>query len=148
MKTVILLLLLVPCFARAQDIALVDRELKGPMTVTRNLTLRDLSSKLFPIYRADLDSIIHITESLISFIKNRTTREPNMQLVPVGHSQFAITTERSGEYNSYMVFLNTRSNNLGATLELVSRGDNNRRAVQQLLQFLDYLKNNRHMIEE
>src|SRR3954451_24785744 len=89
MKTGILLLLLWPFFAPAQDIALVDRELKRPMLVTQELTLEQLSGKYFPIYATDLDSVIQMIEGLTSLINTGMVHDNNMQLLPVGHSQFA-----------------------------------------------------------
>ena len=146
MKTGILLLLLWPFFAPAQDIALVDRELKRPMLVTQELTPEQLSGKYFPIYTSDLDSVIQMIEGLTGFINTGMVHDNNMQLLPVGHSQFAITILRAGSFNSYMVFLSTRCENLGATLELVKRHDSSRQALHELFLFLDYLKNNRHMV--
>jgi hypothetical protein len=143
MKTILLLLL--PCFARAQSIALVDRAFKVPLTVTDTLTARQLSGKLFPIYTSDLDSVILLTEYLARYIDAGTVYQPEMHIRAVGHSQFAVTTQRMGQYNTYGIFLNTRSGNLGAALEVVKRGNGNKKAAQQLHLFLDYLKNNRHI---
>ena len=148
MKTAVLLLLLVPGWVSAQDIVLVDRNLKRPMSLTRTLTPRQLMGNVFPIYRADLDSVIQVTESLTSFINTGVVHEANMQLLTVGHSQFAVTTRRTGTFNSYIIYLNTRSGNIGTSLELVGREDNNRQALQQLLLFMDYLKNNRNIVAE
>jgi hypothetical protein len=67
-----------------------------------------------------------------------------MQIFKAGHSQFAVTTLRAGSYNTYEIYLSTRSGNLGASLELVKRGDGPKKALQQVQVFLDYLKNNRH----
>ncbi len=143
MKTILLLLL--PCFARAQSIALVDRAFKNPVTVTDTLTARQLSGKLFPIYTTDLDSVIVLTEHLARYIDAKAVHEPDMHFRTVGHSQFAVTTQRTGQYNTYGIFLSTRSGNLGAALEVVNPGNGNKKAAQQLHLFLDYLKNNRHI---
>ena len=147
MKTVVLLLWLLPCWAAAQEIVLLDRNLKRPAALTRKLTPGQLMNRAFPIYKSDLDSVIHITEALSHYINTGVVHQADMQLLPVGHSQFAITTRRSGAFNSYIVYLNTRSGNLGASLKLIGQEDNNRQAVQQLLLFVDYLKNNRHIVD-
>lgn len=147
MKTLLLLLLL-PCFAHAQTITLVDRAFKAPVTVTPALTARQLSGKLFPIYTTDLDSVILLTEHLVHYIDAAAAHEPTMQLRAAGHSLFSITAQREGSYNTYGIFLSTRAGDLGASLELVKPGYGNKRAVQQLQLFLDYLKNNRHIAAE
>lgn len=144
----VFVLLLLPCWVAAQEIALVDRNLKRPMTLTRKLTPSQLMGRVFPIYKADLDSVIKVVESLSKFINTGAVHDANMQLLPVGHSQFAITTRRSGPSNSYIVLLNTRAGNVGASFQLVKQNDNNRKAVHQLLLFVDYLKNNRHIMEK
>lgn len=139
------MLLLLPCFAFTQPIALLDRAFKKPVTVTKALSTTQLSGRQFPIYTADLDTVIQVTEQLARYIDTGAVRPPDMQMLAAGHSLFAVTTNQAGVYNNYTVFLSTRSGNLGATLELVKHGYGNRKAVQQLRLFLDYLKNNRHI---
>lgn len=146
MKTCLFLLLAISRFAVAQDIALIDRHFKNPMSVTKKLTVEQLSGKQFPVYIADLDSVIRLTETLSEYINAGIVHEPDMQIFQVGSSHFAINTERKGVYNMYSIFLSTKAGNVGASIELVKRGDGNKKAVQRLQVFLDYLKNNRHMI--
>jgi hypothetical protein len=69
-----------------------------------------------------------------------------MQLLLAGHSQFACTIQGSGENHTFSIVLNTRSGNVGASLDLVEKRDGNRKAVQKIQAFLDYLKNNRHIV--
>jgi len=146
MKTGILLLLLLPTIALAQNIALLDRNLKKPVVVTQALAATQLAHNLFPIYTTDLDSVIQLLEDLARRISNKDVPEEMMQVLPVGHSQFAITTEPKGNVAVYTIYLSTRIQNLGASLEVVEPKTGNRRTVQNLLLFLDYLKNNRPFI--
>jgi hypothetical protein len=148
MKTAFLLLLLLPCVALAQDIALLDRDFKNPIAVTQTVTAAQLSNKLFPVYTTDLDTMVRVLENLARTINTGEVHEPAMQLLPVGHSQFTINTERMGSFNTYAIYLSTRTGDLGASLELVKRGEGNRKTLENLFLFLDYLKNNRHFAEK
>lgn len=147
MKMGILLLLLLPGFAYAQTIALLDRAFKNPVTVTETVTSQQLSGKWFPVYIADFENVIRLTERLVRSINNRTLPSSGTQVLGVGHSRVAITAHGTGVHTTYSIFLSTRSGNIGASLQLVKRDEGNRKAVQELLLFLDYLKNNRHMLE-
>lgn len=145
MKTTLFLCLLVSRFAAAQDIALLDRGLKNPMTVTNQLTQEQLVSGQFPIYTADLDSVIRLTEALARYINTGAVQKACVQVFPVGRSYFAVTTQAGGAYSTYAIILNTLSGVMGATLEVVKQGAGNKKAMRQLQVFLDYLKNNRHI---
>lgn len=137
---------MLPLFGKAQSIALVDRDFKRPMTLTQTLSIAQLAGRHFPIQTADLDSVIEVTATLARQIADRTAPEAEMQVITAGKSRFAITIQKAGNYNTYRVLLSTVSGNLGASLELVNGRDNNYSAVQKLYIFLDYLKNNIHLI--
>lgn len=137
---------MLPLFGKAQSIALVDRDFKRPMTLTQTLSIAQLAGRHFPIHTADLDSVIEVTATLARQIADRTAPESEMQVITAGKSKFAITIQKAGNYNTYRVLLSTMSDNLGASLELVNDRDNNYSAVQKLYIFLDYLKNNIHLI--
>lgn len=146
MKTCIVLLYILPVCAYAQSIALLDREFKNPITVTETLTRDQLSGRTFPIYTADLDVVIRLTEKLARSLVSGTQPLSGMELLPAGHSHIAVATQRTGAHTTYSVSLSTRSGDVGTFLQLVKRNQGNKRAVQELLLFLDYLKNNRHMV--
>jgi hypothetical protein len=139
-----LMLLLLPLFCDAQEIALLDRHFKKPVLYTNSLQ-GDALYRCFPVYRADLDSVIQVTETLLSSVQAGKPPEPDAVFLPAGHSFFAVRTWKTGAYTNYFVVLSTRSGDKGATLELLSEQDGNKKAAQKLLVFLDYLKNNRHL---
>lgn len=147
MKKAVLLLLLLPCLAPAQEIALLNRNLKSALIVTNELAAKELTTGWFPIVAADLDSVIFVAENLVQSLNKITAPEADIQLLPVGHSQFVVLAQQAGTFINYTIILSTRFGNVGASLEVVTRGSGNRQAAQQLLRFLDYLKNNRHLAQ-
>ena len=146
MKTLVLWMLLFSQPAGAQEIVLADRALKKPMTVTDTVTKAQLMGRLFPIYRDDLDALIDTMERFAHYINTPAMHEPNMQIVPIGHSKLSFTTLQSGSYNTYLVSINTLSGELGASMQVVKKGDNNKKGLRRLQSFIEYLKNNRHII--
>lgn len=144
MKTCVLFLML-PILAGAQSIVLLDRAYKSPITVTETIT-QGQSGKWFPVYIADLDKVIRLTEQLAASINRGTIVSSSLQILPVGHSHFAITMQHAGAYSSYSISLATRSGNVGTFLQLVTQNQGSKKALQELLLFLDYLKNNRHIV--
>jgi hypothetical protein len=136
------LLMLLPLFCGAQEIILLDRHFKEPIQFTRSFTREALNSN-FPVYRADIDAIIHITETLLAAIRSGNKPEQGARILQAGHSRLTILGRSSGIYSTQLVVLTSRSGNKGATLELLTEKDGTKKAAQKLLVFLDYLKNNR-----
>jgi len=134
--------------AAAQEIALLDRSYRNPLTVTQDLTAGQLMNRCFPVYTTDIDALIAVANTLANDINTGAVQQPEMKRVTVGNSTVAITTQRSGASNTYGVILITVAGNKGATMELVKPGVGNRTAVKQLRIFLDYLKNNKHIIKQ
>jgi hypothetical protein len=145
MKCALNLLLLLPLFCGAQEIVLLDRRFKEPIRVSGPVTGEALN-RSFPVYRSDLDSVIQITESLLSSLHSGKPPKENTRFVQAGHSLFAIRTWNVGAHSTHFVVLSTRSGNKGATLALVTEKDGTKKAARKLLVFLDYLKNNRPVL--
>ena len=148
MKTSLFILLIVAKTAVAQEIVLLDRSFRKPIAVTQNVTAAQLQDRKFPIYVTDLDSVIKIIENLANHINTGAVHEGGTQMLAVGHSQFSITTYNKQNYNNYSIHFSTQSGDLGASVKLVKQEDNTRKAVQRLRIFLDYLKNNQHILEQ
>jgi hypothetical protein len=148
MKCGMLLFIIFGHVAAAQEIVLVDRDFKRPVSFTRQLTGSQLLSKRFPIYTTDLDSVIAIMEVLSEYLNTGKPHVTTTQVLPVGHSRIMVNTKSAGSGNSYDIFVTTRSEDLGAVMELVKNGAGNKKAMQQVQVFLDYLKNNRHLAAE
>jgi hypothetical protein len=147
MKCALNLLLLLPLFCGAQEIALLDRHFKEPVRLSGALTSETLYHS-FPVHRADLDSVIRITENLLSALHSSKPPKDNNLFLQAGHSLFAIRTWNAGAHSTHSVVLSTLLGNKGATLALVSENDGTKKAARKLLVFLDYLKNNRPVLAE
>jgi hypothetical protein len=144
MKQALLLLLLLPGFAKTQEIVLIDRNLKTPVQPVPAQAEQEWVNQWFSIYANDLDSVILIVENLVRLINRRDV--PIERLWTAGHTKFVINTQRNGRIYTYAIFVNTHLEDVGTSLNLVKRGSGERQAIQRLLQFLDYLKNNRHLL--
>ena len=59
----------------------------------------------------------------------------------MGNSKCIVRAEKSGHSNKYSVVLNTMTNSLKTYIVLVA-WEGNKRAIQRLNIFMDYLKNN------
>jgi len=136
------LLMLLPLFCGAQEIVLLDRRFKEPVLFAGSFTHEALNTN-FPVYRADVDAVINITETLLAAIRSGKKPEQGARILQAGHSRLTIHSRNSGVYSTQLVVLTSRSGNKGATLELLTEKDGTKKAAQKLLVFLDYLKNNR-----
>jgi hypothetical protein len=145
MKRFVFLLLLWPCVAEAQRVLLLDRNLKAAITQTEAPTREQLSGDWFPIEAADFDSVMLLLEDLVRWTDTSVVLHTDMQLLTAGHSHFAIATQHDNGYNVFGITLSTRLRDVGASMELVKRGTGGRQTVRQLLRYLEYRKNNRHM---
>ena len=148
MKHLLLFILLVPLAGSAQKFALLDRDFKRPVVITDTLTSVIGSDRRFPVYIKDIDSLILFTEQLARNIYAGKTYEDQTVYSAVGSSWFLAHREKLRSVNKYYITLNTRANNIGSSMELVSNFDGNRAALQKIYIFLDYLRNNRLLIKD
>jgi hypothetical protein len=148
MKIVLLLLMMLPLAGFAQKYVLLDRDFIRPVIVTDEVTAGQMHKRRFPVFTKDIDSLIHFTERLQKQMNTRITYETASGYYPVGGSWFVAHREKTGKINKYNITLNTRVNDIGASLELVSNSNGSKTALQKINIFLDYLRNNRVLIKD
>ncbi len=148
MKALFFLLWLLPAAGAAQTYALLDRDFKRPLIVTDAITTDLMHDRRFPVYTKDIDSLISFTERLQKHMNTGKTYDEATVRYDVGGSWFMAQREKIGKVNKYHITINTRAQDVGASLELVSDTDGSKAAAQKVNIFLDYLRNNRLLIEQ
>ncbi len=146
MRVVFAILMLLPCCAMAQKAILIDRSLRYPVKVTDSVTFDQVTKGLMPIYFKDIDSLLQVIEQLKKYIDTGKPNEEKAQDVKFGNSHCFTTTELQGTANTYRIVVGTRVDKIITSMVLVS-GEQNKRALQQLAIFEDYLKNNRAVVK-
>ena len=144
MKKLLFLFCILPLLSVAQKYALIDRDFRKPIVLTDNL--QDRMDGAFIIHKKDATAIIQKLETFTKLYQHRL--QPNdRSYIEVGNSNFVMYKEKDTKYHGLMIVLNTRAANIGSSLELVHLEDGNRLALQKLLVFLDYLRNNKVVME-
>lgn len=143
MKTLIFLLSFLPVTTIAQDMLLLDRNFRSPVEVVNADTDSNVEGQLFPLYNADLDSIITFTQELITQFDISRNVPSESYIKQFGHSYFIAQASQNGTLTQYYIRLITRSGNTNYAIRLIDKEDGQKRRVQKLKVFLDYLRNNR-----
>lgn len=138
----LLLLLLLPLIATAQKIALVDRGFKKPLRFTDSATMDHLFDQFFPVYVRDADAIIKNVEWLIARIDSSSKQLSIDQEIIVGNSKFIYAISGMQHNARHQLVLTTRTSSLTTSVKLFEFNDSRKRAIQRLLIFSDYLRNN------
>jgi hypothetical protein len=145
---ILFLLLCIPFAMQAQKIALVDREFKSPIIFMDSVAHAETYQDRFPIYINDMDVVLKTTERLARYINTGRQHDAGEQSFTTGKSRFLAQTEKTGHSNRYRIIINTRTGSMGTSLTLVNQDDGQRKAVQKLNIFVDYLKNNLSALAE
>lgn len=148
MKAVFLLLLSLPFYAGAQQLVLIDKQLKNPITVVQQVNGERLNGRLFPVYGTDLDSIMLVTNWFIQQLDDSRLAPSESTIKTVGQSRFIAQASSNGNVQYYTIQLITRTGNEGYVFELINNKDGHKKRVQKLRTFLDYLRNNQLLLAE
>ena len=141
MKWLFLAFIFLATTGNAQKVALIDRHFKTPLLLADTLSIDAMIMGWFPIYYPDVDSIIEITSYFIKHIDRNNVEPPSVKEQAVGYSKiFYTSTGKNHRYRS-TISLCTTHNNISTYIKL-TENDSNKRCVQKLNDFTDYLKNN------
>lgn len=109
MKKAILLLLCLTAFltnASSQDYLLLDRNWKKPATIADSFTKDDINNGRYPIYKADLDSLIIITKEFRNLKNDGINRRYfNPELMKAGNFHYTIDNIRRTYGDGYEINL-------------------------------------------
>jgi len=147
MKTLLLILFFSPLFCIAQKIVLIDRNFYHPVILADSFSIEQASRGLLPVYQKDLQAVNRQMQWLIKHIisPNEINTEESIVL-KMGSSNCIVTTEKNRRIGGkYTIVLNTEIDNLKTSIVLAS-GEPNKRALQRVSIFMDYLNNNSSLL--
>ncbi|MCU7551321.1 hypothetical protein OCK74_19520 [Chitinophagaceae bacterium LB-8] len=148
MKLLLLFVLFLPVSMVAQKIALIDRGFKRPILFTDSATTEDIINDYFPVHIEDLKSVLKTTDWFISAIDAGGTQIKDVSNVPAGKSTFYYSESVARKYAFHNIVLSTSTSGFSTSLKLVRFDDSRKRAIQKLLIFTDYIKNNLAVADE
>ena len=141
MKPLLYLLFFTSFNCKAQKLLLLDRHFVEPVTMEDTITIEQAGNGRLPIYFKDLNSVISTMEWLVKHMEAHKLNHEESFDFKMGNSKCIVMTEKTGNSNKYNIVLNTMTNNLKTYIVLVA-WEGNKRAIQRLNIFMDYLKNN------
>ena len=141
MKPLLYLLFFTSLNCTAQKLLLLDRHFVEPVTIEDTITTEQVGNGSLPIYFKDLNSVISTMEWLVKHMEAHKLNHEESFDLKMGNSKCIVMTKKKGNSNKYNIVLNTMTNNLKTYIVLVA-WEGNKRAIQRLNIFMDYLKNN------
>ena len=146
MKTVFLIVFLSPVFAMAQKVVLIDRNFYHSVTTADSISMEQVSSGLLPVYYKDLQAVSQQMQWLIKHLISPATINMDESFVlKMGSSSCIVTIENNRRVDRYTIVLNSEINYVKTSVVLAS-GEPNRRALQRVAIFVDYLRNNSSLL--
>ena len=147
MRVVFFLLVFLPCCTMGQKAILIDRSLRYPVRITDSVTFEQVTKGLMPIYFKDIDSLLKVIDQLKKYIDTGRPNNKKIEDIKFGNSHCFTTTQQQGTTNKYHIVVGTKVNAISTSITVVP-GEPNKRALQRLSIFADYVKNNRALVKE
>jgi len=145
MPLLLLLLLAAATGAQAQNLVLLDKEWREPLSLA-TAESNPVDHHLFPVYQSDIDSVIELTEWYIHALED-SRHTPNINHIKsAGASKFVASTNLAGNKTTFQLNLVTRCGQSGYSMPLVDGSDGPKKRLQKLRAFLDYLRNNQFLV--
>jgi hypothetical protein len=140
MKPLLLILLLTSFSKPPASILKIDTEFKKPISSAADFTIDDYFKRTFPIYAADLASVIQATEKVVKKLEQEAECF-STDTVRANRTTFIIF-HNCENLKGVSVRVNTRVNEQNAhfDFELVRSEGNRRKAQRRLLEFSSYLE--------
>jgi len=148
MKTLLLIVFFSPVFGIAQKLVLIDRNFYHPVRIADSISMEQASNGLLPVYHKDLEAVSQQMQWLIKhMISPAGTSVEESFVLKMGRSNCVVTTEKNRRTDKYTIVLNTEVDNMKTSIVLAS-GEPNKRALQRVTIFMDYLRNNSSLFIE
>lgn len=148
MRVILIVAFLFPFFTvSAQKLVLLDRNFHRPLSIVDSITIQEAAKGAVAVYVKDINSIFASIQKLIKYVGDRKVDEEEVFGVDAGHTTCVVKTTKTSGTNYYHIVLNTDTENFKTAFTLVSN-KTNKRAVQRLTMFMDYLRNNISVIPE
>jgi hypothetical protein len=146
MKQILLLLFFIPVFSTAQKIAVIDRNFYEPITMMDVLTTEVATKGGVIVYQKDIALVIEGLELLVRKLSYGTKLPENLKEMKFGNTRCIVIAKKSGNKYSHNITLNTSAQNIKTSI-LLADDEPNKRALQRLNIFIDYLKHNSSAIK-
>jgi hypothetical protein len=141
MRSLFIVAFLFPLFANTQKLVLLDRNFHHPVNIVDSISMEEAAKGAVAVYAKDINSLFVFIQGLIKYVADGKTDKEEVFDLNAGHSKYVVKTEKTGSTNHYNIVLNTDTGNFKTAFALVSH-QSNKRAVQRLTMFMDYLRNN------
>jgi hypothetical protein len=141
MRVFLILLFILPFFAGAQKLVLLDRNLLQPAIVIDSISINEATKGAIAIYAKDVHAILSSVQRLVRYVDDEKKDEKKVFDLEMGNSKWIVKTEKIGPINNYNIVLNTNTGNFRTAFLLVSH-EPGKIAAQRLTMFMDYLRNN------
>lgn len=142
MKKLFFSILVVPFFANAQQVMLLDRNFKAPVTLVAEYSMELANNELYPLYTADVQILISKLEEVVQELYAINGQPVKEQFIKFGGVTFFLQPNKKEPQRELQLMVVSEIGNIYMPLQLISKDDSVKRARQKLLIFLDYLKNN------
>lgn len=146
-KSFFLLLAVLPFLTVAQPYLLLDREFKQPAELADQLEPKKFTAQYFPVFGKDVAKLITITEQLIAQLDRFDPVQMESELA-AGNSRIVVHNQTENAQSSLSVKLQTRDGNNGYSIALLDKEDGRQKRLKKLNAFLNYLRNNRRMLND
>ena len=148
MKTLLLILFSLPFFCKAQKLILIDRNFYQPIGLADSISMEQVSQGLLPVYYKDLQAVNQQMQWLIKQMISPAGIDMEEPIIlKMGSSNCIVSAEKNRRIDKYTIILNTEMNNIKTSIILAS-GEPNKRALQRLTIFMDYIRNNSSLFIE
>ena len=145
MKYFLIFLIFFPFSVNAQKMIALDRSLQQPLSIVDGISMDEATKGAVAIYVKDVVTIQASIQLLIKHLVNRDKQE-SFDL-EMGKSKCVVKIEKHGAVNNYNIVLNTNTGDFKTAFVLVAH-ESEKKAVQRLTMFLDYLRNNLAVIPD
>ena len=145
MKYFLIFLIFFPFSVNAQKMIALDRSLQQPLSIVDGISMDEATKGAVAIYVKDVVTIQASIQLLIKHLVNRDKQE-SFDL-EMGKSKCVVKIEKHGAVNNYNIVLNTSTGDFKTAFVLVAH-ESEKKAVQRLAIFLDYLRNNLAIIPD
>jgi len=141
MKQILPLLFFIPLLSSAQKIAVIDRNFYEPIAMMDALSTEVAAKGGLIVYQKDITMVIEGLEQLAKKLSYAKKLPAEFNDIKFGNSRCIVITKKLGSKYTHIISLSTSSQNIKTSI-LLADGETNRRALQRLYIFIDYLRHN------
>ena len=135
MKRIFTLVALLPLFAAAQKVGLVDRSLRQPVQYVETLDMDHIMKGYFTINKDDIPKVVSTIRDFRGMIEKGDRFPEKMKSVITGSTYFTA----GGKKGDYNLVIDTKINKMGSYYILAKKSDSREDNLARIDAFIDYL---------